>query len=151
MDSVSEGAIGKIEDRGNIVGFSDGVNEYSFNIAKSTLYKRFHTTGVIFDLPVKILDDPFDALEKMLRTAEIALSFAPIRNQPHVFLPLYSTKTGEKVVPGKSGLNRWNRAGRARIRMKFIFPFQLGSTKHTLISSRTEMNRLRLYCRIARK
>ena len=114
MDSIDTERINGIEDRGNIVSFSDGINEYSFNVAKSTLYKRFHTKNTLLDLPVKILDDPFEALEKMFRTAESAVSFAPIREQLHVFLPLYSIKSGEKVVPEKSGLNQWNASGRPR-------------------------------------
>ena len=88
MDSINKERISGIEDRGNIVSFSDGINEYSFNIAKSTLYKRFHTKDILLDLPVKILDDPFEALEKMFRAAESAASSALIREQLHVFLPL---------------------------------------------------------------
>lgn len=114
MDSIDTERINEIEDRGNIVSFSDGINEYSFNVAKSTLYKRFHTKDTLLDLPVKILDDPFEALEKMFRVAESAVSFAPIREQPHIFLPLYSIKSGEKIVSEKSGLNQWNASGRAR-------------------------------------
>ena len=114
MDSINKERISGIEDRGNIVSFSDGINEYSFNIAKSTLYKRFHTKDILLDLPVKILDDPFEALEKMFRAAESAASSALIREQLHVFLPLYSAKLGEKVVPEKSGLNQWNASGRSR-------------------------------------
>ncbi|MDO8572120.1 MAG: NgoFVII family restriction endonuclease [bacterium] len=114
MDFVNLEKISKIEDRGNIIGFNDTLNEYSFNIAKSTLYKRFNTKNVILDLPVKIMNDPFATLEKMLRTVETAISFAPIRKQQHVFLPLYSTKTGEKIVSEKSGLNQWNASGRTR-------------------------------------
>lgn len=114
MDLVDIGNISKIDDRGNVIGFSDPLNEYSFNVAKSTLYKRFNTEHVALDLPVKIIDDPFSALEKMFRVVESTISFAPIRQQPHVFLPLYSTKSGEKVVPEKSGLNQWNASGRSR-------------------------------------
>lgn len=114
MDLVDIENISKIDDRGNVIGFSDPLNEYSFNVAKSTLYKRFHTEHVALDLPVKIIDDPFSALEKMFRVVESTISFAPIRQQPHVFLPLYSTKSGEKVVPEKSGLNQWNASGRSR-------------------------------------
>ena len=106
--------IGKIDDRGNVIGFSDSLNEYSFNIAKSTLYKRFNTKDVFLDLPVKIIDDPFSTLEKMFRTVGSTISFAPIREQQHVFLPLYSISPGEKVVREKSGLNQWNASGRPR-------------------------------------
>lgn len=114
MNSVDIKGIKGIKDQGNIVSFSDGINEYSFNIAKSTLYKRFHTKDIILNLPIKILDNPFQALEKMFRVTESAISFAPIKEYPHVFLPLYSTKSGEKVVPKKSGLNQWNALGRLR-------------------------------------
>lgn len=114
MNLVDVENIGKIDDRGNVIGFSDSLNEYSFNIAKSTLYKRFNTENVALDLPVKIIDDPFSTLEKMFQVVESTISFAPIRKQQHVFLPLYSTKSGRKVVPEKSGLNQWNASGRTR-------------------------------------
>lgn len=114
MDSVDIANIAGIEDRGNIIGFSDGLNEYSFNVSKSTLYKRFKTKDIILDLQVKILDDPFVALEKMFGAVEAVVSFAPIREHTHVFLPLYSTKTGEKIVSERSGLNQWNASGRPR-------------------------------------
>lgn len=114
MDLVDVENISKIDDRGNVIGFSDSLHEYSFNIAKSTLYKRFNTKDVFLDLPVKIIDDPFSTLEKMFQVVESTISFAPIRKQQHVFLPLYSTKSGEKIVPEKSGLNQWNASGRTR-------------------------------------
>lgn len=114
MDLVDIQNINKIDDRGNVIGFSDSLNEYSFNVAKSTLYKRFNTENVFLDLPVKIMEDPFSTLEKMFRTVEEMVSFAPIRKQPHIFLPLYSIKSGEKVVSEKSGLNQWNASGRSR-------------------------------------
>lgn len=46
MDLVHIEKIYKIEDRGNSINFSDGKNEYSFNITKSTLYKRFYTRNL---------------------------------------------------------------------------------------------------------
>jgi hypothetical protein len=114
MDLVNIEKISAIDDRGNIIGFNDSLNEYSFNIAKSTLYKRFNTENIALDLSVKIIDDPFSTLEKMFQVVESTISFAPIRKQQHVFLPLYSTKYGGKVVSEKSGLNQWNASGRPR-------------------------------------
>lgn len=114
MAPVDISNITGVQDRNNIIGFSDGLNEYSFNVSKSTLYKRFHTENTILNLPVKILDDPFEALEKMFSRAEPILTFAPIGELPHIFLPLYSTKSGTKTVPEKSGLNQWNAGGRSR-------------------------------------
>lgn len=101
----------KIND--NTIQFSDPSAEYSFNVAKSTLYKRFVTPeDVLLEVPVRILEDPFDQIEKLI--TEAGLIFAPIKVQPHVFLPLYSTRGGNKKVPEKSGLNQWNASGRPR-------------------------------------
>ncbi len=101
----------KIND--NTIQFSDPSAEYSFNVAKSTLYKRFVTPeDVLLEVPVRILEDPFDQIEKLI--TEAGLIFAPIKVQPHVFLPLYSTRGGNKKVPKKSGLNQWNASGRPR-------------------------------------
>ena len=97
----------------NTIQFSDTSAEYSFNIAKSTLYKRFITPeNLLLEVPVRILEDPFDQIEKLI--TEAGLIFAPIKVQPHVFLPLYSTRGGNKKVPEKSGLNQWNASGRPR-------------------------------------
>ncbi len=101
--------ISKIKDvkvvRGGIQ-FSDDSAEYSFNVSKSTLYKRFITENVLLEIPVRILTDPFSEIEKLI--SEAGLIFAPERVLPHVFLPLYSTRGGVKNVPPQSGLNQWN-------------------------------------------
>ena len=83
--------ITKIKDvkvKGNTIQFSDSSAEYSFNVSKSTLYKRFITENVLLKVPVRILTDPFAELEKLI--SEAGLIFAPERVLPHVFLPLYS-------------------------------------------------------------
>ena len=98
----------------NSISFSDGSNEYSFNVTKSTLYKRFNTAEVLLDFPVKILENPFNALENVFKKVGKEVIFAPIKSLAHVFLPLYSIKNGIKEVPVKSGLNQWNALGRAR-------------------------------------
>ncbi len=103
--------IANIKASASSIQFTDPSGEYSFNISKSTLYKRFITENVLLEVPVRILDDPFDAVEKMM--SETGLIFAPVKIQPHVFLPLYSMKGG-KHVPEKSGLNQWNAGGRTR-------------------------------------
>ncbi len=97
---------------GKTLQFKDKHAEYSFNLSKSTLYMRFNTPEkVILDIAVRILDNPFSEVEKLIQDA--GLIFAPMKVQPHVFLPLYSTK-GSKHVPEKSGLNQWNADGRKR-------------------------------------
>ena len=66
----------------------------------------------MLEVSVRILEDPFDQIEKLI--TEAGMSFSPIKVQPHVFLPLYSTRGGKKNVPEKSGLNQWNASGRPR-------------------------------------
>ncbi len=102
----------KVSNNGSSIQFSDSLSEYSFNVSKSTLYMRFVTPkNVLLDLPVRILNDPFSEIEKLI--SEKGLIFAPVKIQPHVFLPLYSMRD-EKHVPSRSGLNQWNAAGRDR-------------------------------------
>lgn len=43
----------------NVITFEDGFNEYSFNISKSTLFKRFNVKSLL-DIESHILDDPFN-------------------------------------------------------------------------------------------
>ncbi|OGC88767.1 NgoFVII family restriction endonuclease [Candidatus Adlerbacteria bacterium RIFOXYC1_FULL_48_26] len=102
----------EVSPRGNTITFSDSLEEYSFSISKSTLSKRFVTPEkVLLELPVRIVSDPFEEVEKLI--TEAGPIFAPIKVQPHVFLPLYSMR-GEKRVPESSGLNQWNARGRKR-------------------------------------
>jgi len=114
MDAVEINKIKNINVGKNIIAFEDGKNEYSFNITKSTLYKRFLTKDVLLNFPVEIMENPFDALESLFKKAEKEILFSPVKEQEHIFLPLYSAKAGEKVVPEKSGLNQWNASGRPR-------------------------------------
>lgn len=65
MDLVDIGNIKNVKIKKNVINFEDCINEYSFNVTKSTLYKRFKTEKVLMDFPVNILEDPFDALESL--------------------------------------------------------------------------------------
>lgn len=118
---------------GSVISFTDGFNEYAFNLSKSTLYKRFITQKLLLEISVKILDDPFVAIERLLKKSqqqnkEIRKVFAPIKVEPHIFLPLYSIwrqndkHKGEKYVPEKSGLNQWNASGRLRDSEEIYIP-----------------------------
>jgi hypothetical protein len=115
MDLVDIEHISNVVVNKNIISFKDGINEYSFNVTKSTLYKRFITSEPLLDFNVDILDDPFDSLEKFLHgEEEVALAHGEPAEGEHIFLPLYSVSDGEKIVKEKSGLNQWNAAGRPR-------------------------------------
>lgn len=97
----------------NTVSFTDGLEEYYFNISKSTLFKRFNINP-IHEIPVKIFDDPFELLEQYLSDEFQTDTSNCIIDT--IYLPLYSyhKKTKEKYVPEKSGLNQWNAGGRKR-------------------------------------
>ena len=98
---------------GNTITFTDGLEEYCFNISKSTLFKRFNIMP-IHSIRVKIFDNPFELLEKYL-SGEFQTD-----TSNHIvdtlYLPLYSYERGShrKFVPKKSGLNQWNAGGRTR-------------------------------------
>lgn len=99
--------------RSNTVSFDDGLEEYCFNISKSTLYKRFNISP-IHSIEVKIFDDPFELLEQHL-SGEFQED-ASNRIIDTLYLPLYSydRKTKEPIIPPRSGLNQWNANGRTR-------------------------------------
>ncbi len=114
MDLIAENRIRNVVVGKNVINFEDGINEYSFNITKSTLYKRFLTQNIFLNFRVNILEDPFGALETLLKKVEKEIVFAPRRQQEHILLPLYSYKKEKKAVSERSGLNQWNALGRPR-------------------------------------
>ena len=114
MNLIDKSSIKILKATKNTISFKDSQNEYSFNITKSTLYKRFITQDVIFEIDVKILEDPFEVLEeKFLKVKDIYYK-KTISEKPFVILPLYSRTKEDKIVQLKSGLNQWNAEGRKR-------------------------------------
>lgn len=123
MDLVDINNITSVIVRQNIISFRDGINEYSFNVTKSTLYKRFLLSGTLLEFDVSILNDPFDTLERFIAEEEADRTVAGgTREGEHIFLPLYSVIHGEKVVPERSGLNQWNAGGRTRNASEVYIP-----------------------------
>lgn len=95
----------------NTIQFTDGTDDYNFNISKSTLLKRFVTKNEI-NFNVTTIDDPFEFL-KNLQT--LVVGDATLKVKEAVILPLYSsTKELGNYVPEKSGINQWNAGGRKR-------------------------------------
>lgn len=126
MDLVQEDSINSIVGDRNTIKFTDGLNDYSFNLSKSTLYKRFTTPRDIQEIDIQILSDPFDTLENLLQgnINTDDLIFESIKNdEEHVFLPLYSDKS--KKVEERSGLNQWNAQGRLRDPNEIYIPIPL--------------------------
>jgi len=105
----------------NIITFEDGENEYSFNLSKSTLYKRFITENVLLDMEVAIIKDPYNLLEQFVRTAEDSQPLLNLQEMEHVYLPLFSDRGG-RHVPQRSGLNQWNADGRPRDPSEIYIP-----------------------------
>lgn len=95
---------------GNIIKFSDSNYDYSFNISKSTLYKRFIVNDSK-EIEISILEDPFDLL---LSFKDKLLTDISASKEEYVILPLYSTVSKNREVAKKSGLNQWNASGRRR-------------------------------------
>lgn len=105
------------EDKSNTIIFSDGKNEYSYSISKSTLLKRFNLNKApIASFEVKVFDNPFMEILKLSPTLAKASKKATLRpGVDFIFLPLYSRRDKETLEPGeKSGLNQWNADGRDR-------------------------------------
>jgi hypothetical protein len=114
FETINVNEIHFIKENKNTIQFFDSKNEYSFNITKSTLYKRFITKNILLEVDVKIIDDPFEILEeKFLKVKDVYYS-KDIKEKPFVILPLFSITSGRKSVFTKSGLNQWNAVGRKK-------------------------------------
>jgi len=93
----------------NSIKFNDNLNEYSFNISKSTLTKRFITTNPIDTFNVKILLNPLEEIKDCLLDSNLIDNTNKILKT--IYLPLYGKN---KTVHERSGLNQWNANGRNR-------------------------------------
>ena len=102
----------------NVISFSDGLNNYSFNISKSTLYKDFSDIEVLDTLNVNIVEDPFMLLEYTLikeKDGFISSADEAEEKKDFIYLPLYtSNKERGKFVQDKSALNQRLAGGRER-------------------------------------
>ena len=124
MDEIELNSIRSIDaSTRNIITFRDSLNEYSFNLSKSTLYKRFLTQNILSTIDVDILDDPYAAIIDLSYNAlSTGLQFAPVKEEiSFVILPLFSDR-GRRHVPSHSGLNQWNANGRARSANEIYIP-----------------------------
>lgn len=115
MQTIQTEDIKDVNKNGNIVTFTDGLNDYSFNKSKSTLFKRFKIQSESLSFPVDIIEDPYATLDSLASDTvtphgpEIEHSL-----RERIILPLYATRKDMKYVPERSGLNQWNAEGRKR-------------------------------------
>lgn len=125
-------SIHSVKDTGHALQFEDDCNCYSFNYSKSTLFKRFDVPTDKVDIPVSIIQDPYELLKQLLITEDYEGKYQDIANlhqaihvkeeknkqldfgKTYVILPLFAMKADVKYVPLKSGLNQWNAGGRDR-------------------------------------
>jgi hypothetical protein len=100
------------------ISFGDGQGEYSFNLSKNTLLKKFHSRHPLLTIPLKIIGDPFDFLDEVVGEEVWQRGGGEGREETaglqQIFLPLYSRSGEDKVVFPRSGLNQWNAGGRKR-------------------------------------
>ncbi len=114
MHTINTEKIKIIKATDSSLKFKDDKNEYSFNFSKSTLYKKFDLDNILIEMPVEIIEDPYEFLKyAMMKNVDI-IRKTEEKEIPHVILPLFSVSKGERFVAEKSGLNQWNASGRKR-------------------------------------
>lgn len=117
MDCVNIDGISSItvNSNENVINFEDGLNAYKFNLSKSTLFKRFDSSGQEFSFAVEIVEDPYELLSQLFSNEpDLEVYKETHTKKPFVILPLFSTSLKPRQVPEKSGLNQWNAGGRKR-------------------------------------
>jgi len=106
--------------------FHDGINQYSYNYSKSTLFRLFETPQNAFKLPIDIIEDPYTLLLELFEEKDFKLSSDRlIKGINYVVLPLYGIKDKQKFVFEKSGLNQWNAGGRKRDISEIYIPIPI--------------------------
>jgi hypothetical protein len=110
MDFVDLDNIFNVKQTNNSIAFSDGLNDYTFNLSKSTLLKRFVTKRDC-EFEVNIYSDPFEIINQLSEISGISTQLQ-VDTKESIILPLYSPNN--KEVQTKSGLNQWNALGRER-------------------------------------
>ena len=109
MNTINIKNIQDVKKIKNSIKFNDNLHEYSFNISKSTLSKRFITTKPIDQFDVKILLNPLKEIKDCLLNNTLIDNTSKIIKT--IYLPLYGRN---KIVHERSGLNQWNANGRKR-------------------------------------
>ena len=112
-DLINMDKINIISNDKTSIKFKDNINEYSYNYAKSTLFKKFIIPQNHKIIDIQIIDNPLDLILKIFSEYN---NFEITETKDFVILPLYSCLKNEnkKYVPEKSGLNQWNAGGRVR-------------------------------------
>lgn len=114
-DQINIANIHSVKENKASLQFEDGINFYTFNYSKSTLFRKFIIPNDAYKLEVDIIEDPYSLLLNIFAENEFKpTTKALIKGKNYVILPLYGIKNGEKHIFEKSGLNQWNAGGRKR-------------------------------------
>ncbi len=117
-DKVDINTLKIISENDKSLHFKDKNHIYTFNRSKSVLMKQFIVPDNKLILPVSIIEDPYELLEKLINKKVIPTLQTRTAGREYVVLPLFSTKgvkeAKERYVPERSGLNQWNADGRPR-------------------------------------
>ncbi|WP_257009385.1 NgoFVII family restriction endonuclease [Bacillus sp. 7884-1] len=87
----------------NTITFDDGKNEYSFNLTKSTLYKRFFTDDPLTEINVSILEKPYVSLAKLFDTFQPQSQFFTSKSIMEQFDFFTNNKNTANVIEPSSG------------------------------------------------
>lgn len=142
MDFINIDKIKITSENESSIHFTDKTHDYSFNLSKSTLLKRFDTSEdkKIFGFAVDILEDPYDFLlsENFKMNAKNIDYLQSNETEDYIILPLYSPKTNQ--VEKRSGLNQWNAKGRIRNEdeVYISIPSWIHKSKNTFFTYNTE-------------
>ena len=120
MDKIQIDKIKNIVRNKNTIQFDDGINEYSFNLSKSTLYKRFNCRDSLENIKVDILENPFEVLANLNKSQTSILK--EVSSYPFIYLPLYAPSSKDLEPALSSGINQWNANGRDRDENELYIP-----------------------------
>ncbi len=120
MDMVQLDKIKNIVRNKNTIQFEDGLNEYSFNLSKSTLYKRFNCDNSLENINIEILENPYDVLSSIRNSNPTILKH--VSSLPFIYLPLYAPSSKDLEPANASGINQWNAGGRDRDENELYIP-----------------------------
>lgn len=114
-NTIDISRISNIKERKAGLQFEDSCNIYSFNYSKSTLFRKFNIPNSGYEVPVEIIDNPYNLILNLFKDELLPLKKLVKKEIiNYVVLPLYSTNKNGKYVAEKSGLNQWNAGGRKR-------------------------------------
>lgn len=142
MDYVDIANIRDVKKKKSTITFNDNLHDYSFNLTKSTLTKRFMTTECLHEFDVDIFLNPLLNLKTCFKERHFSNN-KELRVLDTVYLPLYGRN--QTVFPS-SGLNQWNASGRDRnVNEVYIpIPIKVHSIKPEFFPKRDESFNLKL-------